>query len=312
MDRELMDRDFKDDELARRLEAYADARLSPELSATSRMRAHVMDAAHRQAMLARADADRAAEDRTGATVVPFGRTDRTRASVWRRSMTALLAAGLTLVVGVGSVAASQAGGPLYDLRIWAETVTLPSEANARAQAELNRLADRLAEAAAAAAAGDSNAAQAALEAYEAIVTQATAGASGNAVASATLDTGVRNNIAVLSALVTKVPEQARDAIQHAIDRSDSAVEQLRVNPAGNPNNGLGPSANPGNPNRPDRTPNANKPTDDREKTPKPHPTPQPKPPDAAAATPRPTPKGGPPSSVPGGPPTDRGGGNRSN
>lgn len=303
-----MDRDFKDDELTRRLEAYADARLSPDLSATSRMRAHVMAAAHRHAMLARAD-----EDRTFTNVVTLGQADRTRRSVWRRPLTALLAAGLTLGLGVGSVAASQAGGPLYDVRIWSETLTLPSEANARAQAELARLAARLTEASAAAAAGDTNAATAALDAYETIVTEAAAGVTGNTAAAATLDTGVRQNLTVLTTLLNKVPEQAQDAIQHAIERSDSAVDQLRVNPAGNPSNGLGPSNNPGNPNQPDRTPNANKPADDPGKTPKPHPTPKPKPTDEAAATPKPTPRGGPPTDNPGGgPPAEPPGGGNPN
>jgi hypothetical protein len=295
MEHEPVDRDFRDDELTRRLEAYAEARLSPDLSASSRMRAHVMAAAERHAALARADADREATN-----VLPFAQ-DRTRRPRWRRPLTALLAAGLTLGLGVGTVAASQAGGPLYDVRVWTETLTLPTEANARAQAELNRLSARLAEAAAAAAAGDPNAANAALEAYGSIVNEATAGASGNAAAAATLDDGVRRNIEVLSALVTKVPEQARDAIQHAIERSDSAVEELLVNPTGNPNNGLGPSANPGNPNKPERTPNANRPTEAPDATPKVRPTPKPKPTKDAAATPRPTPRRGPPSDRPGNP-----------
>ena len=56
----MQQQDRNDDELTRRLEAYAEARLSPELSATIRMRTRVMTAAHRQAALARADADRAA------------------------------------------------------------------------------------------------------------------------------------------------------------------------------------------------------------------------------------------------------------
>ena len=288
-----MDRDFNDDELARRLEAYADARLSPDLSASSRMRAHVMAAAHRHAMLARAD-----EDRTFTNVVTLAE-DRTRRSTWRRPLTALLAAGLTLGLGVGSVAASQAGGPLYDVRVWSETLTLPSEANARAQAELNRLANRLTEASSAAAAGDTNAAAAALDASEAIVDQASTNASDSAAASATVETGVRQNIVVLTALVQRVPEQARDAIQQAIERSDSALDKVRTNPAGHPSNGLGPSANPGNPNRPERTPNANRPSDDPNETPKARPTPKPKPTKDAAATPKPTPRRGPPSDRPG-------------
>ena len=42
--------------LRRRLEGYAELRLSPDLTATSRMRARVLAHAHRQADLVRADA----------------------------------------------------------------------------------------------------------------------------------------------------------------------------------------------------------------------------------------------------------------
>jgi hypothetical protein len=276
----MQQQDRNDDELTRRLEAYAEARLSPELSATIRMRTRVMAAAHRQAALSRADADRAA------AVSISARTDRDRRSTWRRPLTALLAAGLTLGVGVSSVAAAQPGGPLYGARVWAETLTLPTEANARAQAELQRLKDRLAEAAAASAAGDTNAANAALEAFAAIVNEASQDAGNDVSAAATLETGVRSNIDVLTVLVDRVPtEAAKDAIQQAIDRSDSALDDLHGNPNGTPP-GLDPEKTP----KPDRTPRAD-------------PTPNPnKPADAPTATPkpRPTPRGGPPSAVPGG------------
>jgi hypothetical protein len=309
--------DPEDNELARRLEAYADARLSPEDSAATRMRANVMATAHRQAVLARADADRLA-----AAARATARADRTRRSAWRRPMTALLAAGLTLAVGVGSVSAAQAGGPLYDVRIWTETLTLPAGANERAQAELRRLESRLSEAAAATAAGDTNAADAALEAYGAIVREATLDATGNAAASATLDEGMRHNIEVLTLLVDRVPEQARDAIQHAIDRSGSARKELKGHPAAEPTKGPRPGAT----DRPARTPNPNRPTNapadpksESTETPKPHPTPKPNPtpkphpPPKADATPeanaepaatptekpKPTPRGGRPSDPPG-------------
>lgn len=305
MDDDLMQHhDPDDDELTRRLEAYAEARLSPELSATIRMRTRVMAAAHRaaarrQAALARADRDRAAAE---AAMAAQAQADRTRRSHWRRSLTALLAAGLTLGVGVGSVAASQAGGPLYGVRIWAETLTLPNEADARAQAELQRLQDRLAEAAAATAAGDTNAANAALEAYGAIVNEATEDAGNDVSAAARLETGVRSNIDVLTVLVDRVPtEAARDAIQRAIDRSDSAIDKLHGNP-----NVVPPAAEPSNSPKPDKTANPNRPTDaPGAATAKPRPTPKPDATTNAASTPKPdrTPRGGPPSVPPG-----RGGG----
>lgn len=294
----MQPRDHDDDELTRRLEAYAEARLSPELSATIRMRTRVMAAAHRQAALARADADRAA------VVAAQAHADRTRRSQWRRPLTALLAAGLTLAVGVGSVAASQAGGPLYGVRIWAEALTLPSEADARAQAELQRLQDRLAEAAAATAAGDTNAANAALEAYAAIVNEATADAGNDVSAAATLETGVRSNIDVLEVLVGRVPtDAARDAIQRAIDRSDSALDEMHGNPNGTPPAAQPEkSAKPTKTEQPDKTANPNKPTDvPAAATAKPNPTPKPEATTKAATTPKPdrTPRGGPPTVPPG-------------
>ena len=296
----MQHQDPEDDELTRRLEAYAEARLSPELSATIRMRARVIAAAHRQAALARADADRAA-----AAIAAQAQGDRTRRSAWRRPLTVLLAAGLTLAVGVGSVAAAQAGGPLYGARIWAETLTLPSEADARAQAELERLQDRLAEAAAATAAGDLNAANAALEAYAAIVNEATEGAGNDVSAAAMLETGVRSNIDVLTILAERFETghgQAGEAIdralQRAIDRSDSALDKMHGNP-----NVAPPAAEPSRSPRPDKTANPNRPTDvPAAATEKPRPTPKADPTTNAAATPEPdrTPRGDPPSDPPGG------------
>lgn len=312
MDRDHMqDRDPEDDELARRLEAYAQARLSPDLSATTRMGARVMAAAHRQATLAREDADRAAAVTSLAAAT---RVDRTHRPPWRRPLIGLLAAGLTLGIGVGSVAAAQPGGPLYGARIWAETLTLPSNANERAQAELGRLEERLAEAAAATAAGDGNAANAALDAYAAIVTEATHDAGNDVSAAATLDAGVRSNIDVLNALVDRFQtsegqagEAIERALQRAIERSDAALDEMHGKPTDTP--GVGPAANPTKGPKPaategpDKTANPNKPTPATgAPTEKPHPTPKPEPTVNAQATERPqrTPRGGPPSEPPGG------------
>jgi len=309
-DHQMQHRDPVDDELARRLEAYAEARLSPDLLATTRMRARVMAAAHHRAALARADADLAA---VVAARAADARANRTRRSAWRRPLTALLAAALTLGIGVSSVAAAQPGGPLYGARIWAETLTLPANANERALAELRRLEDRLAEAAAASAAADTQAANAALDAYAAIVAEATDDVGNDVSAAATLENGVRSNIDVLTVLVDRFeggPGQAGEAIQRAleraIDRSDSAIDELHGKPSDTP--GVGPADNPtksqepDGTDRPDRTANPNKPTaDPGDPTAKPHPTPQAVPTARAQSTPQPhpTPQGGPPSNTPG-------------
>jgi hypothetical protein len=263
MDNDRMpDRDPEDDELARRLEAYAEARLSPSRSATARIRTQVMAAA--------------AEIAARPTVM--------RRPAWRRPLSALLAACLTLALAVGSVVAAQPGGPLYGARIWAETLSLPSSAAERATAEIGRLQERLAEAAAATAAGDTNAADAALGAYNTIVGEATTRADGSAAANATLDTGVRRNIEVLTVLVERVPEPARAAIKHAIERSNSAVDGLRGKPGveGRPAN-PGKAPKPGEPDRPEGNANPDNPEpapadatpkSQEDATPKPHPTPK--------------------------------------
>ena len=57
MEQDMMETaDFGYFELVRRLEAYADLRLSPSVAATTRMRKAVMTAAHRRAALIAADA----------------------------------------------------------------------------------------------------------------------------------------------------------------------------------------------------------------------------------------------------------------
>src|SRR5260221_7086 len=111
MDRDQMD--VEDVEFAERLEAYAEARLSPSLSATSRMRAQVMAAAQRQAALQHADAERAALVAAEAATRPMV----LRPPRWRRPLAALLAASLTLALAVGSGAAAHAGGRLFGVPI---------------------------------------------------------------------------------------------------------------------------------------------------------------------------------------------------
>jgi hypothetical protein len=273
-DRPMNDRDVEDVELAERLQAYAAARLSPSPAATSRMRTHVLAAAERKTALASPHAERAvlagAELASRPRVIQLAR--------WRRPVAALLAASLTLAVAVGSVAAARPGGPLYATRIWAESVTLPSAAVDRADAEVQRLNERLGEAAEAISSGDSNAAAAALAAYNGILAEATAGTNGNGSANAALDTAVRRNIQVLTALLVRdaFPDQAKDAIEHAIEQSDSVANGLQAQPGV----GVPPSTIPGAgaSNKPERTKVPERatprPTPKPHRTPPPHPTPQ--------------------------------------
>ena len=111
--RRMIDLMAGDAELRRRLEAYAEARLSPDLAATTRMRARVLAVAHRQAALARADAaaDRRA-DRPCPADRPTVRATRPRRSARSRiaPLTALLAACLGLAVVAGTALAARPVG----------------------------------------------------------------------------------------------------------------------------------------------------------------------------------------------------------
>ena len=215
--------------LRRRLEAYADRRLSPDFSATSRMRARVLAHAHRHADRARAD--------VALTVIPPMADARAvgRRRGGRRMAVSLVAAALLFGAGVGGAAASSGpGGALYDVRLWAETVTLPSDPSARAVAELSRLTERLREADVAARNGDLRAAAAALTAYEQIMGDASTAvvAANDPVAAAALEAGIGGNVAVLQALIGRVPAQAgvaiSSAVERAIARSNGALHSVEA------------------------------------------------------------------------------------
>jgi hypothetical protein len=217
-----------DQELERRLEAYADARLSPSVESTTRVRAAVMAEAHRQAALLAADAEAGATaaDETAAaraTTAPkrgFWRT-------WRRPVVAVLIACLAVGIVAGSAFASRAGGPLYAARLWAEMVTLPSELPARAVAEAKRLQARIDEAEEASTAGDSGATEAALVAYSTIVVEAARDAAGNAIAQSTIEVTVQLQVTALTTLVGNAPAAARAAAQDALDQSNDTLRDLK-------------------------------------------------------------------------------------
>lgn len=309
MNDDMIDLMAGDAQLRRRLEAYADARLSPDLAASSRLRARVLAVAHRQADLARADAaltvlhgaeraiGRSRRERLTAATSRSSRGSHVRRG---RVVAMLLAASLGLGLITGSTLAARAGGPLYAARVWAETLTLPSEPSARALAELERLQERLREANEASAAGDPIGAAAALGAYDAIVDQASAAAirSGDPVAGAVLETGVGHNVEVLVALARDIPSAAdaaagaaiERAIERAIEHSSNAIEAID---AARP--GSGGSNGPGGGNGgPEATPEpvtepTTKPTKEPTAEPTPRPTKEPKPEPTPRSTDRPNP-----------------------
>jgi hypothetical protein len=230
--------------MRRRLTTYAELRLTPDAATSARIRARVLAVAHRRAELGRADAAL-----TVVRDVPSGAPIHARrgGSAWRRAMTALLVASLGIGVAAGTTFAARAAGPLYEARLWAETITLPDDPSRRAVAELERLQERLAEATQAIRDGDPAAAAAALAAYGSIVETASQEAidAGDDVASAILTTGVGHNVQVLEALISTVPSTAAGAISRAlaraIDRSGAAIEHID---SGRGNGGTPPGGGP--------------------------------------------------------------------
>jgi hypothetical protein len=159
----------------------------------------------------------------------------------------LLAAGLSLVVVGGALAASSAGGPLYGARLWLEEATLPSGENARAAAEIARLEARVAELEAAIWSGDRAAAAAALAAYQAIADEALADAAGDQSAIDRLLAALDRHLGVLQRVAAQVPPQAAESInrniQRTIEHSNAAIQRIESKPVG-PANGGEPAAKP--------------------------------------------------------------------
>ena len=212
--------------LGRRLEAFAELRLSPDLATSARLRARVLSVAHRRAALSRVDAGLTILSRPEPTSVamPFSAQARAQAQArrgvrprrqrFRRVGAVVLAASFAVSLAVAGVAAA---------RLWAETLQLPTDPSARAIAELDRLKTRLLEIGEASRAGDSAGLMAALQAYQRIVDEASTSAilAGDEVAAAALQTGVGHNVEVLEALLGKVPSQADAAISTALGRPGS-------------------------------------------------------------------------------------------
>ena len=227
-------------EVIRRLEAYADARLDPSVAATTRMRAAVMAAAHRQAALIAADGAGALA-LAPAEIAP-GRAPREGRwfAAWRRPIAAMLAGTLTLGILAGTALASRPGGPLYQARLWTEAANLPAAGLARAGAEVDRLQARIDEAEAAATTGDARGVVAAIDAYAAIVSEAATGTDGDIAAGQLVEATISRHVVILTALLQQVPASARDAIEHALAASSSALDDIDVPaPGAGGNNGNG-------------------------------------------------------------------------
>lgn len=233
-------------EIEQRLDAYARVRLSPTERASARMRARIM----REARLAMAAGSTMSSTASLPGSIDAARARR-RGGLWRRGAGLLLAAGLSLAVAGGAMAAAQAGGPLYPTRMWLETIVLPADGAARADADLVRLESRMQEVIAAARKGDLPAVAAALLAYQQIADEALLAASGDAAATDRLRIALDRHLAVLAAVAAKVPPQASEAIgrniDRAIERNGATLDRIESNKGG-------PGTQPGPAAKPDKTP----------------------------------------------------------
>ncbi len=268
MNEHRQDDELTDRTLLARLEAYADAHLTPDPAGMTRIRA---------SMVAEAEARGAARPASvwarlfgrsaggGSARGGFG-----RGGFGRRPALALVGASLAVVLLAGVAAAGSApGGPLYDARLWLETAALPADPAARTDAELARLEERIGEATTAAQSGNGAAVAAALEAYRATVDSTAATAGDDLTRQQRLESALEQHQVVLQTLVTELSGKgngrASEAIQRALDKSTQTIERIVTEtprgkggghgPGGDPANGAGkPNGQPGPGQAPGRSP----------------------------------------------------------
>ena len=204
------------DRLEDLLDAYAEARLMPRGPVLSRIRANVLA----QATIASA----AAIHRPQLLEPP-----RPRWAVSSPFMRRALAFGFAAMLTIGTSAAVLAappGSPFYNARVYIETLTLPSQADARLEGHERLLQERIKEVEAAAADGDANGLAAALAAYQDEVDAATADVGNDVARLAHLEDELAKHTAVLTELATDSPDQS--SIDHAIAESSNAIANLKA------------------------------------------------------------------------------------
>jgi hypothetical protein len=289
-----------DPAVAQGLQAYADANLEPDAGAAARTRAAITTAA-----MARSAAVASASGQT---------SRRPGAFLWlrRRPVFALIGAAALLVAATGTtLAASAAGGPLYPVRLWAETLTLPSEPVARTNAELARLRSRLDETTAALGRADAGAAAAALDAYRAELADARSAAGSDPARLASVEVELsrqRQQVDALEHIGTPVANMAiRAALQQTAEGIDHTIAGAPATSAPGPSavatippteapgasaggHSAGPPASPGH-GRPAGSSPSPSPSPPPEASPEPNPgtTPGPTPSPPPGASPSPTP-----------------------
>ncbi len=269
------------EELERRLARYARVRLEPSQAATRRARAAAMEQAWRQRL------DAPASVVAGPSPILARRRGLFAAWSSRRIAASLSAAVLAgLLVGSSAFAASRAGGPLYSARIALEDISLPVEANARAEAEIARAEARLTEVVDAVARHDDAALAAASEAYE-VAAERLAGIDG--AASTRAIEALTFHRTVLESVLAAAPEAAGAGLTTAVSASSAALDRLTsAGSPGAPGDAGDPTDHPGASARPDNTPRAD-PSGKPERTARPDPTQKPAKSPKPERTTRPTP-----------------------
>ncbi len=241
------------DELAGRLEAYAARRLSPDAATVARMRARVMrEAEDRLARVAGGPARPVAE----LPVVERAARSSSRVGRRRRAVGALMAATVAASVAVGSAFAAAPGGPLYPLRLLVETVGLPGDPAARAQANAARLDARIDEAIGGLAQDNPGALAAALDAYARIVDEALLTAGGDPARLAALEGDLARHRSVLERILATVPLSGQPAVGKALltmEQADRRIDEAQAagGPEPIPDPALEPQ--PDSTEQPDRT-----------------------------------------------------------
>ncbi len=207
------------DQLEDLLDAYADARLMPTGPVLARMRA---------AVLAEAAAAAADRRRTEVDPEPKRRFAMPELRLPRRAFALGLAASLTLGTSA-AVFAAPPGSPFYNARLVIEAALLPTQVDERLAAREDHLDERLREAEAAAASGDIVALQAALIAFQSELDAAVGSSDEDLARLAHLQAAIEKHVAKLQELAARLPtEEARaNALEHAIDASQKAVDKLK-------------------------------------------------------------------------------------
>src|SRR4051794_8726395 len=218
------------EELERKMERYARLRLEPTAAQAKRARSALMEAAWRDRIAGGAPETAAATGSVRARAGLGGRHVRRIGA----SMAAAVLAGL--LVGSTAFATSRAGGPLYATRVALEELTLPTDPQARLEAELGLAQSRLAEVADGVAHDDPGAVTAAVNAYMSALDdldESTGGPADRALIAGEL------HQAVLEDLLAPVAQGARAGIENALARSGTVIERLDEAGATPPTNGAG-------------------------------------------------------------------------